>query len=89
MLRFNPPLSSSEALRKSLTLSGFHFFNLKVQLIMPFGSEHPVNHISEELCKLRGVSVSLSVVSVLPGLPFPSPGDLPDPGMEPRSPHCR
>ena len=22
-------------------------------------------------------------------LPFPSPGDLPDPGVEPRSPHCR
>ena len=23
------------------------------------------------------------------GLPSPSPGDLPNPGMEPRSPHCR
>ena len=23
------------------------------------------------------------------GLPFLSPGDLPDPGTEPRSPHCR
>ena len=23
------------------------------------------------------------------GLPFPSPGDLPDPGIEPRLPHCR
>ena len=23
------------------------------------------------------------------GLPFPSPVDLPDPGIEPRSPHCR
>ena len=23
------------------------------------------------------------------GLPFPSPGDLPDPGIEPRSPRCR
>ena len=23
------------------------------------------------------------------GLPFPSPGDLPNPGSEPRSPHCR
>ena len=23
------------------------------------------------------------------GLPFPSPGDLPDPGIEPRSRHCR
>ena len=23
------------------------------------------------------------------GLPFPSPGDLPDPRIEPRSPHCR
>ena len=23
------------------------------------------------------------------GLPFPSPGDLPDTGIEPRSPHCR
>ena len=23
------------------------------------------------------------------GLPFPSPGDLPDAGIEPRSPHCR
>ena len=23
------------------------------------------------------------------GLPFPSPGDLPDPGMEPGLPHCR
>ena len=62
-LRLNPPLSSSEALRKSLTVSGFHFVNPKVQLIMPFGSEHPVNHISEELCKPRRVSVSLSVVS--------------------------
>ena len=23
------------------------------------------------------------------GFPFPSPGDLPDPGLEPRYPHCR
>ena len=23
------------------------------------------------------------------GLPFPSPGDLPDPGTDPGSPHCR
>ena len=23
------------------------------------------------------------------GLPWPSPGDLPDPGIKPRSPHCR
>ena len=23
------------------------------------------------------------------GLPFPSPGDLPDPGIEPTSPYCR
>ena len=23
------------------------------------------------------------------GLPFPSPGDLPSPGIKPRSPHCR
>ena len=23
------------------------------------------------------------------GLPFPSPGDLPNPGIEPRSPHCK
>ena len=23
------------------------------------------------------------------GLPFPPPGALPDPGIEPRSPHCR
>ena len=23
------------------------------------------------------------------GLSFPSPGDLPNPGIEPRSPHCR
>ena len=23
------------------------------------------------------------------GLSFPSPGDLPDPGIKPRSPHCR
>ena len=23
------------------------------------------------------------------GLPFPSPGDLPDPGIEPGLPHCR
>ena len=23
------------------------------------------------------------------GLPFPSPGDLPNPGIETRSPHCR
>ena len=79
---------------------------------MRLGSEHPVNHISEELCKLRSGSVSISVVSdssatpwtvahqaPLPmgfsrqeywsGLPFPSPGDLPDPGVEPGSPHCR
>ena len=23
------------------------------------------------------------------GVPFPSPGDLPNPGIEPRSPHCK
>ena len=112
VLSLSPPLSSSEALRKPLNLSGCRFINLKVQLILPFSSEHPVNHISEELRKLRSVSVSLSVVSdsfatpwtvalqaplsmgfsrqeYWTGLPCPSPGDLPDPGMEPGSSHCR
>ena len=30
-----------------------------------------------------------TVYSVFIILPFPSPGVLPDPGIEPRSPHCR
>ena len=32
------------------------------------------------------LSMGLSRPEYWTGLPFPSPGDLPDPGMEPRSP---
>ena len=38
-------------------------------------------------CSLPGSSVSgILQARILDGLPFPSPEDLPDPGMEPRSP---
>ena len=39
---------------------------------------------SEESGKLQ--SMGFSRQEYLSGLPFPSPGDLPDPGIEPRSP---
>jgi len=36
---------------------------------------------------LSGSSIlGLSQAIILSGLPFPSPGDLPDPGIQPRSP---
>ena len=34
----------------------------------------------------HGLSMEFSKQEYWSGLPFPSPGDLPDPGMEPRSP---
>ena len=38
-------------------------------------------------CSLPGSSVhGISRQEYWSGLPFPSPGDLPDPGIEPRSP---
>ena len=38
-------------------------------------------------CSLPGFSVhGIFQARILSGLPFPSPGDLPDPGIEPRSP---
>ena len=39
------------------------------------------------LCSLPGSSIhGISRQEYWSGLPFPSPGDLPDPGIEPRSP---
>ena len=32
------------------------------------------------------LSIGLSWLEYLSGLPFPTPGDLPDPGIEPESP---
>ena len=38
-------------------------------------------------CSPLGSSVhAISQATILDGLPFPSPGDLPDPGLEPTSP---
>ena len=38
-------------------------------------------------CSLPGSSVrGIFQARVLSGVPFPSPGDIPDPGIEPRSP---
>ena len=37
-------------------------------------------------CSLAGYSVVFSRQEYWSGLPFPSPGDLPNPGIEPRSP---
>ena len=37
-------------------------------------------------CSLPGLSMEFSRQESWSGLPFPSPGDLPDPGIEPRSP---
>ena len=38
-------------------------------------------------CSLQAsLSMGFSRQEYLSGLPFPSPGDLPDPGIEPRSP---
>ena len=34
----------------------------------------------------HGLSMEFSRQKYWSGLPFPSPGDLPDPGIEPRSP---
>ena len=41
-------------------------------------------------CSLPGTLVmGFSRQEYWSGLPFPSPGDLPDPGIEPGLPHCR
>ena len=39
-----------------------------------------------DLLKPHGLSVGLSRQEYWSGLPFPSPGDLPNPGIEPESP---
>ena len=49
----SPPLSSSVTLRKSLSLSGFHFLTLKMQLIMPLGLSIQLITFLKELYKLR------------------------------------
>ena len=36
--------------------------------------------------QLHGLSMEFSRQEYWSGLPFPSPGDLPDPGIKPRSP---
>ena len=37
-------------------------------------------------CSQASPSMGFSMQEYWSGLPFPSPGDLPDPGIEPRSP---
>ena len=54
-------------------------------------SESEVAHSCPTLCdpvdyNPPGSSVGFSRQDYWSGLPFPSPGDLPDPGIEPRSP---
>ena len=41
------------------------------------------------LAHQASLSVGFSWQEYWSGLPFPSPGDLPDPGIEPQSPDCR
>ena len=38
---------------------------------------------------LYSQSMEFSKPEYWSGYPFPSPGDIPNPGIEPRSPHCR
>ena len=59
---------------------------------MASGSESEVAQSCPTLCNPWTVahqappSMGFSRQEYLSGLPFPSPGDLPDPGIEPRSP---
>ena len=57
-------------------------------------SESEVTQLSPTLCdpvdcSPPGSSVGFSRQEYWSGLPFSSPGDLPDPGIEPRSPALR
>ena len=58
-----------------------------------FERESEVGQLCPALCHLMdcsppgyGLSVGFSRQEYCSGLPFPSPGDLPNPGTEPRSP---
>ena len=49
----------------------------------------PTLEIPQTLTHQALLSMGFSRQEYWSGLLFPSPGDLPDTGIEPRSPHCR
>ena len=49
-------------------------------------NERVSSSVASDSSQPRGLSMGFSRQEHWSGLPFPSPGDLPDPGIEPRSP---
>ena len=75
-----------------------HDFNSHLKLMSPKAMKQSESEVPQScltLCNLWTIahqaplSMGFSRQEYWSGLPFPSSGDLPDPGIEPRSPHCR
>ena len=76
--------------------------NESFRFLLPIHTHtHTHTHTRKSLSRVRLFATPWSVAPQAPrsmgfsrheycsGLPFPSPGDLPDPGIEPGLPHCR
>ena len=62
------------------SIVSFPFFLEKVK------SESDICSVMSDSLRPHGQSMGFSRQEYWSGLPFPSPGDLPDPGIKPRSP---
>ena len=76
-----------------IKFSCFNFLKLKKNNNKCIESESEVAHLCPTLCDPMDSSLHQAPPSIgfsrqeyWSGLPFPSPGNLPDPGIEPRSP---
>ena len=72
----------------SITVSHFYAskFRWKSHLLKITKVKVSVAQLCPTLCNPALLSMEFSREEYWSGLPFPSPGDLPDPGIEPRSP---
>ena len=53
------------------------------------GSESITCSVLSDYLRLRGLTMGFSRQEYWSGFPFPSSGDLPNPGIKPGSPACR
>ena len=90
-----PPLSTSETHTKLCAQPTWHRARANSRNPLSPSESHYENVLVSELCLFvtpqsiahqASLSMEFSRQEYWSGLPFPSPGDLPDPGMEPRSP---
>ena len=84
----NPVQLYSKDWKRWCECFNFFFFvmiSLKVKLL----SRVQLFAVSWTVAYQASPSMEFSRQGYWSGLPFPSPGDLPDPGIEPCLPHCR